>query len=122
MVGADFAYGVVPAIIAADAGFPGDYGPGAVAGADRLAGFAIGLKRDIEVAAIAFAHLPFADEVIAAGSAGAGFEFDAGDVGGGNALLAAILENHGDGRLEIDAGEIRRVNRLAMAILEDDYD
>jgi hypothetical protein len=37
-------------------------------------------------------------------------------------LLAAILENHGDGRLEIDAGEIRRVNRLAMAILEDDYD
>jgi len=122
VAGANLSYDVVPAVVPGDAGFAGYNGPRAVTGSESFTGFAVGLERDIKTPAIAFADLPFADEVVASGGAGCGFEFNAGDICGGNVLLASIFEDEEDGSFKFDAGEIRLVDSLAMAVLEYDHD
>ena len=63
---ANFANHVVPAVVPTDAGVAIDQGPGAMACAKSLPGLTVGIERDIEIAAIAIAHLPLAHKVVPA--------------------------------------------------------
>src|ERR1700687_4555282 len=59
--------GVMPAVVPTDARLPINYGPGAVARANRLPGLAVGFERDVEIASVALTHLPLAPKVVPAG-------------------------------------------------------
>ena len=63
MLRADFADGIVPAVVPVNAGLAVDEGPGAVGGAARFPGITVGFQGDVEIVSAAVADFPFTDEV-----------------------------------------------------------